>query len=253
VQVTSPQGRFTAGAALVDGSTIRRAEAVGKHLFLDFGPDRQVHVHLGLFGRTRLAETPAPAPVGAVRMRIEGSRSYLDLRGATTCAVLTDDERSAVVQRVGPDPLRRDADPERAWLRISRSSRPLAALLMDQSVLSGVGNVYRAEVLYRHGLDPYLPGRAMSRSDWEALWDDLVALLADGVRTGSIQTLRPEHGRRRHSGPRHYVYRRAGERCVVCAEPVAVAEMAGRRLYWCRSCQAARPSSMTAEQPPAGG
>ncbi|CAN5840897.1 Fpg/Nei family DNA glycosylase [soil metagenome] len=235
--MSSPQGRFAAGAALVDGTLLRRADAVGKHLFIDFGPDRQVHVHLGLFGRTHLGDGPAPAPVGAVRLRIEGVDTFFDLRGAAVCAVLSDGERGELVARVGPDPLRRDAEPERAWDRISRSSRPLAALLMDQGVLAGIGNVYRAEVLFRHALHPYLPGRSLPRPAWEALWDDLVALLADGVRTGRIATLRPEHGRRRRSGPRHYVYRRAGERCLVCAEPVAFAELAGRRLYWCPSCQ----------------
>ncbi len=238
VTVSSPQGRFDAGAALVDGATLRRAESVGKHLLVDFGPDRHVHVHLGLFGRTHLGPGPAPAPVGAVRMRIEGAGSYFDLRGATVCAVRTDAERAALVARLGPDPLRRDAEPDRAWARISRSNRPLAALLMDQTVLAGIGNVYRAEVLYRHGLPPYLPGRSLSRPGWDAVWDDLVALLADGARTGRIRALRPEHGRHRRSGPRHYVYRRAGERCLVCAETVRVAELEGRRLYWCPGCQA---------------
>lgn len=236
--VSSPQGRFSAGAALVDDTMLRRAEAVGKHLFIDFGPDRYVHVHLGLFGRTHVGPGPAPAPVGAVRMRIEGAAAYFDLRGATVCAVLTRTERAAVVARIGPDPLRRDSDPERAWARIRSSRRPLAALLMDQTVVSGIGNVYRAEVLFRHGLHPYLPGRSLTQTGWEALWDDLVALLADGVRSGRIRTLRPEHGLRRRSGPRHYVYRRAGQGCVVCAETIVVDELEGRRLYWCSWCQA---------------
>ncbi len=238
LRVTSPQGRFTDGAALVDGATLRRAEAVGKHLFLDLGADRHVHVHLGLFGRTVVGDAPAPAPVGAVRMRIEGERAYVDLRGATVCEVIGPVERATLVARIGPDPLRRDADPQRAWARLTRSTRPVAALLMDQSVLSGIGNVYRAEVLFRHGLDPWRPGRSLVREQWDAIWDDLVVLMADGVRSGRIRTLRPEHGLRRRTGPRHYVYRRAGERCLVCATPVQVAGLEGRRLYWCPSCQA---------------
>lgn len=238
LRVTSPQGRFAEGAALVDGSALRRAEAVGKHLFLDMGAGRHVHVHLGLFGRTVVADAPAPPPVGAVRMRLEGAGAYLDLRGATVCEVLTSTERASLVARIGPDPLRRGADPDRAWGRLSRSARPVAALLMDQTVLSGVGNVYRCEVLFRHGLHPYTPGRALTLPEWSAVWDDLVALLADGVRTGRIRTLLPEHGRARRTGPRYYVYRRTGERCLVCATPVRVDELAGRRLYWCPSCQA---------------
>ncbi|MDQ3104707.1 MAG: Fpg/Nei family DNA glycosylase [Actinomycetota bacterium] len=238
LRITSPQGRFAAGAELIDGATLRRAEANGKHLLLDLGEDRHLHVHLGLFGRTTIGEAPAPQPVGAVRMRIETDAAYLDLRGATVCEVLTGTERARLLGRLGPDPLRRDADPDRAWVRLSRSTRPVAALLMDQSVVSGVGNAFRAEVLFRHGLDPAQPGSDLTKVTWDALWADLSLLLADGVRTGRIRTLRPEHGRNRRTGPRHYVYRRAGERCLVCAQPVSVAELAGRRLYWCDSCQA---------------
>lgn len=237
LRVTSPQGRFTDGAALVDGATLRRAEAVGKHLLLDLGEDRYIHVHLGLFGRTTIGNAPAPPPVGAVRMRIEGATAYLDLRGATVCEVLAGAERARLLARLGPDPLRRGADPDRAWTRLSRSTRPLAVLLMYQSVVSGVGNAFRAEVLFRQCLDPFAPGTALTRETWDAVWADLVVLMADGVRTGRIRTLRPEHGRNRRTGPRAYVYRRVGEPCLVCAEPVSVAELDGRRLYWCRSCQ----------------
>ena len=97
------------------------------------------------------------------------------------------------MERLGPDPLRADADPGRAWRRIQRSDRAIGDLIMDQEVLAGVGNVYRAEVLFRHRIDPLRPGRSLRRSQWQAVWDDLVELLAEGVRTGRIDTVRPEH------------------------------------------------------------
>src|SRR6185312_12473680 len=118
---------------------------------------------------------------------------WADLRGPIACEVLTEGEVDGVRARLGPDPLRDDADPEAAWRRIGRSKAPLATLLMDQSVIAGVGNVYRAEVLFRHGLDPLLPGRALRREQWDAVWADLVALMRDGVRRGKIETLRTEH------------------------------------------------------------
>jgi endonuclease VIII len=196
-------------------------------------------VHLGLFGRTTVADGPPPAPRGAVRMRMQNHSSYLDLRGATACEVVTGADRAALIARLGPDPLRRGADPGRAWARLSASTRPIGALLMDQSVVAGIGNVYRAEVLFRHRISPYLAGRALPRPVWDAVWTDLVALMHDGVRTGRIRTLRREDGLLRRSGPRYYVYRRAGERCLVCGGAVSVAEMQARRLYWCPSCQPA--------------
>jgi endonuclease-8 len=170
---------------------------------------------------------------------------YADLRGATTCALLTGAERAAVVARQGPDPLRADAEPDLAWERIRRSRAPIGGLLMDQSVLAGVGNVYRAEVLFRHRLDPMRPGRTLRVSQWQAIWTDLVELMREGVRTGRIDTVRPKHTpeamgrppRRDDHGGEVYVYRRDQRPCHVCGATVRTAELQGRNLFWCPRCQ----------------
>lgn len=247
VEVTSPQGRFAVSAALLDGRVLTRAEAHGKHLFHRYGPDLVVHVHLGLYGTFTETSIPAEEPRGLVRMRLVGATHVADLRGPTACELLTDDEVASVRARLGQDPLRRDADPDRAWERVSRSRSSLAAQLMDQKIIAGVGNVYRAELLFRHGLDPMLPGRALNRELWDDMWTDLTALMRDGVRKGRIDTVRPEHepkatGRAprvdRHGGE-VYVYRRAGQPCLVCDTEVCRTDLAGRNLYWCPTCQPA--------------
>jgi endonuclease-8 len=245
VRAASPQGRFADGAALIDGRVLQDAEAFGKHLFLGFGPVGWVHIHLGLYGKVAFGTGPAPAPVGQVRLRLADDAHHADLRGPNRCALVTDAERAAVLQRLGPDPLRADSDPERAWARLSRSRTAVAALLMDQQVLAGAGNVYRAEVLFRHGIDPYRPGREVTRAEWDALWHDLVTLMHDGVRTGRIDTVRPEHTpeamgrppRVDDHGGEVYVYRRAGLPCHLCGTPVATATLAARNLFWCPTCQ----------------
>jgi endonuclease-8/formamidopyrimidine-DNA glycosylase len=249
VQFSSPQGRFAADAARIDGRALVDAEAWGKHLLLDADDELWVHVHLGIFGRFTFGGPPAPDVVGQVRLRMIGPRAWADLRGPNACRLLDASQREELLARLGPDPLRDDADPERAWARISRSRTPIAALLMDQSVVAGAGNIYRAEVLFRHGVDPMLPGRQLSASQWAALWQDLRLLMKDGVRAGRIDTVRPEHdpevtGRAprvdRHGGE-VYVYRRAGQPCHVCGTPVASTVLAGRNLFWCPTCQASAP------------
>lgn len=245
VEVSSPQGRFAAEAAVLSGHVMTAAEAYGKHLFHNYGPHGTVHIHLGLYGVFTENVLPVTEPVGQVRMRLVGGTHWTDLRGPNRCELLGPPEVEAIVARLGPDPLRRDADPERAWERISRSRTSLAALLMDQSVIAGVGNVYRAEVLYRQGIAPMLPGRALRREQWEAVWGDLRELMRDGVRVGRIDTVawehRPEVTGRAPRDDRHggevYVYRRTGQPCLVCGTPVAHTELAGRNLYWCPTCQ----------------
>lgn len=244
--MSSPQGRF-ADAAKVDGRVLTRASAWGKHLFHHYaagngGAGPIVHVHLGLYGTFREHRTPMPEPRGQVRMRIVGAEYGTDLRGPTACELLDEAQVSAILDRLGPDPLRRDADPALAWTRIAKSRKAIGALLMDQSVLAGVGNVYRAELLFRHGINPYRAGRDVDRAEFDAAWADLVELMNVGVRRGRIIVIRPEddHGAPAYGPkrPRTYVYRRAGEPCRLCATPIQAAEMEGRNLFWCPACQA---------------
>ncbi|MEV0031464.1 DNA-formamidopyrimidine glycosylase family protein [Nocardia sp. NPDC050793] len=242
VRVSSPQGRFADGAALVDGQQLVRSEAHGKHLLHHYESGLAVHVHLGLYGKFYDSELPMGAPVGQVRMRMIGGAGVgTDLRGPAACEVLLPPEVDALTDRLGADPLRSDADPDRAFARIRRSRRPIGALLMDQSVIAGVGNVYRAEVLFRHGISPYRPGVDLSAEEWRALWADLVELMPVGVATGRMHVVRPEHDHGEPSyapdRPRTYVYRRPGAGCRVCAEPIAHAVLEGRNLFWCPTCQ----------------
>ncbi len=244
VQVSSPQGRFAEGAALVDGSRLLTTDAHGKHLFLEFDGDRWVHVHLGLYGRFDVRTTAAEPPWGAVRMRMAVDGAHADLRGPTACDVLDPVARSAIAARLGPDPLRGD-DPEPALRRIAGSSTPIGVLLMDQSVVAGVGNVYRAEVLFRAGVDPARPGRTVPTDAVRSMWDDLAHLMRHGVRTGRIDTVRPEHEpdamgrapREDDHGGEVYVYRRAGQDCHVCATELRTGVTAARNTFWCPACQ----------------
>jgi endonuclease-8 len=244
VAVSSPQGRFSDGAALVSGRRFERAHSYGKHLFHEYSGGTVVHVHLGLYGVFTSAAGTAPQPVGALRMRIEGPRGYADLRGATVCEVLTPEQCDAVVSRLGPDPLRSPNGASRSFARVARSRAPVAALLMDQGVAAGVGNVFRAEVLYRAGLDPFRPGRDVDGPTWTALWADLRRLMRAAVRSGRIVTTRPGDRASPGDTPRaaatHYVYRRAGLPCRRCGETVRTEVLVGRNLFWCPGCQPRR-------------
>ena len=246
VRVSSPQGRFEAGASLLDGRVLDEVSSHGKHLFAAFGGDT-LHVHLGLYGSyTTGTGTPPPAR-GALRMRWEGSGPngdgvWTDLRGPTACEVLSAPEVERILGRLGPDPLRRRADGNPAHRRISGSRTPIGALLMDQAVLAGVGNVYRAELLFRHGVSPFRPGQGVDPHLWSRMWADLVVLMRSGVRMGRIVTTRPEDRSRRRGAVQrddaHYVYCRTGLPCRMCGTEVRTELMVGRNLYWCPVCQA---------------
>jgi len=150
---------------------------------------------------------------------------------------------AAVRRRLGPDPLRADADAEVFVAKARSRRKSIGELLMDQSVISGAGNIYRAETLFRVGVSPFRAGNRISRERLRAIWEDLRPLMEYGVATGFITTVDlddvpdplppddPEAGR-------WYVYHRTGRPCLRCGTPVAEQEVASRRLFWCPTCQA---------------
>ena len=248
LRVTSPQGRFAAEAELLDGERIELAETYGKHLFVHFSaedPRHILYIHLGLIGKLRFE--PREEVGGQIRVRIDNGTEAANLRGPQFCRLLTEEEYRAQLAKVGQDPLRTDADVEALWAKVHKSRRSIGSLMMDQHLYAGVGNIYRAETLFRHGLSPFLPGRDVSRETFDATWADLVDLMEYGVEHGRIDTVRPEHSpeamgrepRKDDHGGEVYVYRRAGLPCYICGTPVAEKVMEGRNLFWCPTCQPA--------------
>lgn len=248
VQVSSPQGRFAIEAERLDGAVLTQAEALGKHLFVEFDVPEpaRIHIHLGLIGK--LIMGPGEPSKGQVRLRITDGTTAAHLHGPQWCCMVTQTEYEGVVAASGPDPLRADADPEVGYARLQRSGKSIAALLMDQRIAAGVGNIFRAEVLFRHRLSPTTPGRDIDRRTWQVIFDDLSGLMHAAVGVGRIDTVTDEHTPEAQGRPprvdRHggevYVYRRAGDPCLVCGRPVRTTLLEGRNLYWCGNCQRRR-------------
>lgn len=246
VTASSPQGRFSGGAARLSGRILRDTEAYGKHLLHHF--DRvSLHVHLGLYGRFTDGSGRPPPPLGEVRLRVTTRTHWLDLRGPATCELLDPADVDLLKDRLGADPLRDDADADAAYRAIARSGKSIASLLLDQSIVAGGGLIYVTEVLFRAGIPPTLPGRELDPDQWRALWQDLRELMREGVEKGRIDTVHtahtPEAMRRPPRVDRHggevYVYRRAGQPCLICGTEVLRGDLAGRNSYWCPRCQGA--------------
>jgi formamidopyrimidine-DNA glycosylase len=199
--------------------------------------------------RLRLLTLPTPSPLaadaaGGASGRV-GPLTCADLRGPTACELQTPDEVTATIAKLGPDPLVDDIaqGEEQFTAVVRRKPTPIGQLLMDQSVVSGIGNVYRAELLFRARQNPHTPGRDVRDDVVRDLWRDWVRLLAIGVETGQMMTMDDldtdaYRAAMAHRDDRHWVYHRAGLPCRVCGTAILVEEMATRKLYWCPKCQA---------------
>jgi endonuclease VIII len=233
--IASPQGRFAEGAAQIDGATCLAVEAYGKHLLYDFDNALTLHIHLGLFGKFKSHKRPAKEPVGAVRVRMESTTHVVDINGPNTCELLTPEERTLLVNRIGPDVLRADADKARAFARISKSKTAVGQLLMDQAVVSGIGNIYRSEILWRCKLHPHQPGKTIDAATFDMIWDDAVALLAIGVKNNAIITVDGVKKSKSRYGERVNIFNKP--HCPRCHSEITRADIATRRAFWCETCQ----------------
>lgn len=244
---------------VLDGLAIADAEAHGKHLLVHVaGTDRSPHFHLGMHGAVSvrahsrvlgpdgLPRTDPPRPADLAWRHLTAAH-VLEVTRPTVCELLDASGREALHARLGPDPLRDDADPADAVARLHRSRRPIGALLVDQSVVSGIGNVYRAELLWRAQVSPATPGSALDPEVLAAIWADAVDLMFVGLGAGWI-VAHPEQlvdarrllavGERVPRWPKRYaVYLRRGQPCPRCGTAVAAERMGQQTMYWCPGCQ----------------
>lgn len=242
IAVASPQGRFTEGARLLDGSTLEGIEAVGKHLFYHWDRRPILHVHLGLFGRFSTFTTDtAPEPSPNARLTMTGDAT-IHLSGPTICELLDPMQAERVKGRLGPDPLDREADPDAFVEALDRRSIPIGAALLDQSVVAGIGNVYRAEMLFLEGIHPDRPAHSTSVDERRRLWVRAVELMRIGEDLGRIVTMHPkEVGAGNHRAiparARLYVYKRSFQPCWRCGTEITSWDVGGRRIWACSTCQ----------------
>ena len=242
IAARTAQERFREGAQRVDGTVITRVEAWGKHLFHVLDSGQRLHVHLGLIGKWfRRAGPTVPELTPTTRLRLEAPEAGIawDLTGPMTCAVIDPDQHRAVVTKLGPDPLRRNADPERGWHKIRSSTKSIGLLVMEQDVIAGIGNVYRSELLNIVGIDPRRPGNQMTRGEFDDLWAETVRQLRLGMRRNKIVTrsaselTKPIAKLAKAEGL--YAYKR--EHCGRCHTELDVYPIGGRTTWSCPSCQ----------------
>ena len=170
-----------------------------------------------------------------MRVRLISQTHFVDINGPTICRLLDDKEMRALINRIGPDVLRPDANPDLAFERITKSKAPIGRLIMDQSVIAGIGNIYRSEILWRQLVHPETPGKEIKRETFDRIWDDAKTLLKIGVKKNAIITVDTVHPSKTRYGERVNIF--AKEKCPRCKDAIRRLEINGRNAFVCEVCQ----------------
>ncbi len=227
----------------------RRIEAItphGKALLTRFDNGWTLYSHNQLYGVWKVVDAgQRPETARLLRVALETPRRAILLYSASDVALWrnADLRRHPFLRRLGPDVLDPSLTTAAVGARLEEtrfSGRSLAALLLDQGFLAGMGNYLRSEVLFEARLAPRRRPRDLDAAERRRLAKALLAVPRRSYRTRGIQRARGMRDDYLTDTPgafRFRVFDRAGEACPGCRRAVIREELAGRRLYWCRDCQ----------------
>ena len=240
----------------IAGRTIDRVESAGKHLLIVFSGDLILRTHMRMNGSWHLyrhGERWWRGPQ-AMRVRIDTADWVAVAFNVPVAEFVTAKQLATTdpVATLGPDLLGREFDRDEAVRRLTASAhQPIAMSLLDQRLVAGIGNIYKSEVLFLAGVNPFTAASAVPTETLERMMDLARGLLKDNVIEGSpprIQTYRNLRMTNRASGHDEslWVYGRAGKPCRECGTPIEMKKMGveARSIYWCPLCQQSQQSTV---------
>jgi formamidopyrimidine-DNA glycosylase len=231
----------------VDAIVGMRIESVGrrgKYILLHLSDDLLLVVHLGMTGQLRLVDeaTPLEKHTHAIlflddgrQLRYRDPRRFGRLLLGTESALL----EARAMPRLGPEPIDPDFAADELYRRLRKRSAPLKAVLLDQTAIAGVGNIYADESLHRARLRPDRIAGSVSKKSAARLHESLRESLRTAIanRGSSVDTYRDAWGELGGQQEKLLVYGRAGEPCFTCGRPLRAVRIAGRTTVFCTRCQ----------------
>ena len=230
------------------GSTVLQIRRLGKNLVVDLQSGDGVTeslsllIHLGMTGQISILSPEAPVPKHThVFLSLDDGRElrYTDVRRFGRMAILSNDEQERELGGLGLEPLEISLEEFRA--RIGSRKTQIKALLLNQSVMRGIGNIYADESLWRAKIHPRKMGLKLAAEELKRLHRAVQEILREAIRLrgSSISDYVDSDGRKGEYQLRHRVYQRDGKKCSRCGSVIRHAIVAGRSSHFCPRCQPA--------------
>jgi formamidopyrimidine-DNA glycosylase len=246
VQILTPKivrpasGRFTKE---LQGAIIREIRRKGKFILMDLDPEGTLVLHLKMTGQVLLVNKSEPIDQythlifsffsSAQQMRYRDVRKFgfFDLVSGLEAGI------PPYLNKVGPDPF--ELSPKEFFQLIHKHNKTIKGLLLDQSVVSGLGNIYVDESLYLTGMHPQIKASSLSPGQAKNLFRNIKKILLHAIRHqgSTLRNFRSPDGSAGGYQRFHRVYRRGGQPCPLCQTPIQRIIVAGRGTHYCASCQ----------------
>jgi formamidopyrimidine-DNA glycosylase len=255
VRTTHPRtARHNAGGPAeiderLEGRTVLGVGRKGKFLAAPLDDGQTLVAHLGMSGRFTIGDPTEAEPAHThFRARLDDGREvrFVDPRTFGFVAVVNSDEmEGSGLSRVGPDAWNTTPSAEDLAAVLARRTAPVKALLLDQVIVSGLGNIYADEALHMAGIHPLRPGGSLSEDELKRLLEATRAVLGDAIDNGGTSLedmtyLLPD-GRAGENLERLRVYGRTDLPCPNCGTPVQRIVIRARSSHFCPDCQPERP------------
>ncbi len=250
--LASGEGRGTRGkkgsglskaraAGLLAGRRIARIRRRGKALILSLHPAGALVFRLGMTGRVHLGATDAPLRGAHLHaaFSLSGGIDLLYTDSRRFGRVLVDPHDPHPDLGLAPDPFSPDFTWQGLAQRGGRSRRAVKEVLMDQAVVSGIGNIYAAEILHRARVSPLRPALDLGRAEWKRMASAAVRVLDAAIEAGgsTVRDFSAPGGEAGAYQESHRVYGREGEGCRRCRTRIVKLRQGGRSTYYCPRCQ----------------
>jgi formamidopyrimidine-DNA glycosylase len=228
----------------LEGRRVSGVRRRAKYIIIDLDDGQVLVVHLRMTGRLHFA-APDEAADRHLRARLPLDDAtelrFADMRKFGRLYLGTEAEIGVVTAlgALGPEPLEPAFTAPILGARLAGKRGPIKSALLDQSVVSGLGNIYADEALFRAGIAPRRAGGSLTEEELSALRDGIVATLSEAVERGgtTFRNYLSVAGRRGGNMPNLRVFRRDGEPCLRCGAVLARTVVGGRSTHWCPGCQ----------------
>jgi len=222
------------------GRRINGVTRRGKYLIFSLSGSDSLIVHLKMSGSLLIGKDSSPPPryTSAIIQLDDGTSIFFrDPRKFGTMQLVKD--KNSILSKLGPEPLEPDFTPCLLAERLSKHKAPIKAVLIDQSFIAGIGNMYADETLFATGIHPLKPANSLSRKEIQRLHQAIRQVLwsAIGNKGASVRSYFRPSG---ETGTAHFHFRvahRGGKPCPVCDTPIERIPIRHRGSYFCPKCQ----------------